>query len=164
MTLQLAPLDGAHWPQVEAIYREGIATGNATFETAPPSWETWDAAHLEVARIVALDDHGAVVGWAALSPYSKRAVYRGVAELSVYVASHVQGRGVGELLLRRVIADSERAGIWTLQAGILRENTASLRLHEKCGFRTVGVREAIGQRDGQWRDVVLMERRSPLVC
>jgi phosphinothricin acetyltransferase len=148
------------WPAVRAIYLEGIATGNATFEQTAPEWEKWNASHLAYARIVGRSDAGAVVGWAALSGVSSRCVYAGVAEVSFYVAERARGRGVGWQLLSRLIADSEAEGIWTLQAGIFPENVASIALHERAGFRTVGKRERLGQMDGRWRDVVLMERRS----
>lgn len=147
------------WPAVKAIYEQGIAGGNATFETEAPSWDDWDRSHLEGHRLVALED-GEVVGWAALSPVSERCVYAGVAENSVYVADSAQGRGVGRALLEELIARSERNGIWTIQTGIFRENEASIALHERCGFRIVGTRERLGQHNGRWRDVVLMERRS----
>jgi phosphinothricin acetyltransferase len=150
------------WPHVRRIYEEGIATRNATFEIAAPSWESWDAGHLREPRLVARRDEG-VVGWTALVPVSSRHVYRGVAEVSTYVALEAQGRGVGLALLSSMIERSERAGIWTLQAGVFPENHASLALHLRCGFRTVGIRERIGQMDGGWRDVVLLERRSPAV-
>ena len=154
----LLPLD---WEEVAAIFAEGIATGDATFEPAPPSWEEWDAAHSDV-RVVAEVDRR-IAGWCALSPVSSRCCYRGVAEESVYVASWAQGRGIGRVLLDEVIARSEAAGIWTLQAGIFPENKASLRLHLGCGFRLVGVRERLGERDGVWRDVLVLERRSEVV-
>jgi phosphinothricin acetyltransferase len=147
------------WPAVRAIYVEGIATGHATFEQDAPDWEKWDAGKLPVCRLVARMD-GDVVGWAALSAVSGRPVYRGVAEVSVYVASRARGRGVGKVLLARLVADSEAAGLWTLQAGIFPENTASIRLHQSAGFRIVGTREKLGEMNGVWRDVVLMERRS----
>jgi len=141
------------------IYAEGIATRNATFETEVPGWEAWDAAHLPRHRLVAVIG-GRVVGWVALTAYSDRCCYEGVADLSVYVAGEVRGRGVGRALLERVAADSERDGIWTLQAGVFAENEASLALHRRCGFRLVGRRERIGRLDGVWRDVLLLERRS----
>ena len=144
---------------MKAIYEQGIAGGQATFETEAPSWEDWDRTHLEGHRMVALGD-GEVVGWAALSPVSERCVYAGVAENSVYVAESARGRGVGKALLEELIARAERAGIWTIQTGIFPENEPSLALHERCGFRVVGVRERLGQHRGVWRDVVLMERRS----
>jgi phosphinothricin acetyltransferase len=153
----LGPLD---WPEVARIYEEGIATGNATFETATPAWADWDAAHTE--RLVAELD-GGLAGWAALAPVSKRHCYRGVAEVSVYVASAAQGQGVGRALLEALIARSEAAGFWTLQAGIFPENKASLRLHLGCGFRLVGVRERVGELRGVWRDVLFLERRSEVV-
>jgi L-amino acid N-acyltransferase YncA len=149
------------WPSVRAIYLEGIATGNATFEQTAPEWERWDAGHLQAARIVARSG-GRVCGWAALSAVSGRCVYAGVAEVSVYVAERARGRGVGRELMARLVADSEAAGLWTLQAGIFPENTASIALHEKAGFRIVGTRERLGQMNGRWRDVVLLERRSRL--
>ena len=152
------------WAAVRAIFEEGIATGLATFELTAPEWESWNHSHRPDCRLVARDGVGAIVGWAALSRYSARAVYSGVAELSVYVAAKVRGRGVGRTLMAALIAASEEAGIWTLQAGVMADNAASLALHEKCGFRRVGVRERIGRDvDGVWRDVVLLERRSSLV-
>ena len=149
----------ADWDAVRAIYVEGIATGHATFEPSPPPWEKWDAGHLPACRLVA-HAAGGVLGWAALSPVSGRCVYAGVAEVSVYVASGARGRGAGLALLSALVAASEAAGIWTLQAGIFPENAASLALHRRAGFRVVGTRERLGQMDGRWRDVVLMERRS----
>jgi phosphinothricin acetyltransferase len=150
------------WTHVRAIYAEGIATGDATFEIAPPEWSQWDAAHRGDCRLVAAGQDG-VVGFAALSPVSARAVYRGVAEASVYVAERARGIGVGTALLAALIDASESAGIWTLQAGVFPENHASLRMNERAGFRVVGVRERIGCRDGRWRDVLLLERRSAVV-
>jgi phosphinothricin acetyltransferase len=147
------------WPSVADIYAEGVRSGQATFETEAPGWERWDAAHLPGPRLVAELD-GEVVGWAALTPYSSRHVYRGVAEDSVYVAGRAQGRGIGRALLEELVARAGADGIWTIQAGVFPENEASLRLHERCGFRRVGVRERIGQHDGVWRDVVLLERRA----
>ena len=149
----------ADWPAVAAIYAEGIATGDATFETEVPGWERWDGGHLRTPRLVAETD-GVVVGWAALAPVSERACYWGVAENSVYVAADARGKGVGRMLLERLIADAEAAGIWTIQTGIFPENVTSLRLHEAAGFRIVGVRERIAQLGGRWRDVVFLERRS----
>jgi phosphinothricin acetyltransferase len=152
-------MSAADWPAVRDVYAAGIATGQATFETKPPPWDVWDAGHLPACRLCARSD-GAVVGWAALSPASRRAVYAGVAEVSVYVRPDWHGRGVGSRLLAALVTESERAGIWTLQAGIFPENAASLRLHERHGFRVVGRRERIGRLDGVWRDTVLLERRS----
>ena len=149
------------WPAVRAIYEEGIRGGDATFETEAPSREEWDAAHPRL-RLVAERD-GSVLGWAALSPASPRRCYRGVGEVSVYVAEHARGAGVGRTLLHRLVELSEQAGYWTLTAGVFPENQASLRLHRACGFREVGIRERIGESGGVWRDVVLLERRSTLV-
>jgi L-amino acid N-acyltransferase YncA len=147
------------WADVARIYEEGIQTGNATFETEVPQWEEWDAGHLEVCRLV-MEEDGVIVGWAALSAVSRREVYRGVAEHSIYVADSARGRGVGTELLGALVADSEEAGFWTLQTAIFPENEASIGLHERHGFRVVGVREGLGRHHGRWRDVVLMERRS----
>jgi L-amino acid N-acyltransferase YncA len=153
----LRPLD---WPEVARIYEDGIATGVASFETGAPSWEDWDAAHSEIRAVAELA--GRIAGWCALLPASVRHCYRGVAEESVYVASWAQGQGIGRALLEHVIEQSEAAGIWTLQAGIFPENKPSLRLHLGCGFRLVGVRERLGEAGGVWRDVLLLERRSPV--
>ncbi len=150
------------WPRAAEIYAEGIATGNATFETSVPGWEAWDAAHLPDHRLVARSD-GVMVAWAALGAVSGRPVYRGVAECTIYVAESARGQGVGGGLLRALIAAAERDGIWTLQAGVFPENSASLALHERCGFRVVGTRERLGRLGDVWRDVVLLERRSQVV-
>jgi L-amino acid N-acyltransferase YncA len=147
------------WSAVRAIYAEGIATGNATFETVPPEWEEWDERHLGSCRLVARSGDE-VMGWAALSPVSRRPVYRGVAEVSVYVSARARRKGVGAALLSALVSSSEREGIWTLQAGIFPENMASIELHKQAGFRIVGVRERLGAIRGHWRDVILMERRS----
>ncbi len=155
----LQPMTPQDWPAVRSIYLEGIATGNATFQQSAPEWEEWDAAHLKACRVVAKSGQE-IAGWAALGPVSKRAVYSGVAEVSVYVSEASRGRGIGRLLLDRLIAESEAAGIWTLQAGIFPENNASIRVHESAGFRIVGIRKRLGCMNGRWRDVVLMERRS----
>ena len=141
------------------MYAEGIATGDATFDTVVPEWSDWDASHVREHRFVA-ELHGEVVGWAALSPYSRRAAYAGVAEVSVYVAARARRCGVGRALLEALVASSEAAGIWTLQAAIFPENEASLALHRACGFRVVGLRERIGRLGAEWRDVLLLERRS----
>lgn len=159
ISVSLESMKADHWSSVRAIYLEGIATGNATFEKSAPEWETWDRAHLGSCRLVALAE-GEVVGWAALSPVSSRCVYAGVAEVSVYVAQRMWGRGVGLTLLTALISESEKKNIWTLQAGIFPENIASIELHKRAGFRIVGTRERLGSMDGRWRDVVLMERRS----
>jgi len=157
--LELRDLRPADWPEVAAIFEGGIRTGNATFETSAPLWDAWDASHFERHRLVAVEGRR-VVAWAALSPVSERCCYRGVAENSIYVAPDAQGRGIGRRLLERLVADAERAGIWTIQTGIFPENVASVQLHMRCGFRIVGVRERIGKLHGVWRDVLLLERRS----
>ncbi len=150
------------WEQVRAIYLEGIATGQATFETEAPGWEQWDAGHLSDCRLVARAD-GGILGWAALSPVSRRAVYAGVAEVSVYVSAGARGNGIGDALLAALIAASEQQGVWTLQAAIFPENRASIALHLKYGFREVGRRERIARHHGIWRDTVILERRSKVV-
>lgn len=155
-------LDPPDWPQVKEIFQEGIASGHATFETAIPSWESWDASHIQSCRLVA-EEGGRLLGWAALSPVSDRCVYGGVAEVSVYVGSAARGRGVGTLLLQELVTASEGAGFWTLQAGIFPENPGSVRIHEKCGFRILGRRERLGRLGGVWRDVLLLERRSSTI-
>jgi phosphinothricin acetyltransferase len=161
-TITLEHLQPEHWPDVERIYADGIATGNATFETEVPSWEGWDSAHLPQHRFVALRD-GELVGWVAVSPVSDRCVYRGVVENSVYVDERARGGGVGRLLLERLVASTEAAGIWTIQTGVFPENEPSLRLHEWAGFEVVGRRKRLGKLHGVWRDVLLLERRSDLV-
>ena len=162
MPYLITPMAPADWPTIRTIYLEGIATGHATFETRAPEWEAWDSAHLPHSRLVARDGD-TVIGWAALSPVSGRCVYGGVAEVSVYMAASWQGQGVGRNLLNGLITDSEKHGIWTLQAGIFAENQASIALHRSCGFREIGRRERIGQLHGVWRDVILLERRSQTV-
>jgi L-amino acid N-acyltransferase YncA len=153
----------AHYPAVQEIYEQGIATGHATFETKSPRWDDWDQAHLVQGRLVATDESGQVMGWAALTPVSGRCVYAGVAEVSVYVRQEARGKGVGKRLLEALIRESEKENIWTLQAGIFPENTASLKLHEQSGFRKIGYRERIGKMNNIWRDIVLLERRSTTV-
>jgi L-amino acid N-acyltransferase YncA len=155
-------MEPTDWEQVRTTYLEGIATRNATFETEAPPWQRWDASHLSFGRLVARADQ-TVLGWGALSPVSDRRCYAGVAEASVYVCADHRGQGIGEALLRGVIEDSEKHGIWTLQAGIFPVNAASLALVKKCGFREVGRRERLGELDGVWRDVLLLERRSKVV-
>jgi phosphinothricin acetyltransferase len=147
---------------VRAIYEEGIATGDATFEQEPPPWEAWDRSHLPACRLVG-EQAGRVVGWAALSRVSDRCVYGGVAEVSVYVAAGARGQGIGRALLQALVEESERQGLWTLQAGVFPENLASVRIHERCGFRVVGRREKLGRMRDRWRDVLLLERRSARV-
>jgi L-amino acid N-acyltransferase YncA len=155
-------MNPADWPVIRAIYEQGIATGDATFQSKAPTWEEWDAGHLRGCRLVAArGEH--VIGWAALSPVSSRCVYAGVAEVSVYVAADARGAGVGRRLLEALVARSEQHDIWTLQAGIFPENLASISVHQRCGFRLVGRREKLGQMSGRWRDVLLLERRSPSV-
>ena len=150
------------WEDVKSIYLEGIATKNATFEQSASDWENWNRNHLEICRFVARENNQ-IIGWAALSQISRRSVYSGVAEVSIYISNHTKGRGVGKKLLNRLVEASEKAEIWTLQGGIFPENEASIAIHKACGFRIVGVRERVGKMDGVWRDVVLMERRSKKV-
>ena len=152
------PLQPGDFAAVATIFAEGIATGLATFETEVPSWEEWDAAHLPGHRYVAELD-GEIAGWVAVVPYSRRAVYRGVGEVSVYVAERARTRGVGRALLEAVLESARDGGLWTLQVGIFTDNVASLELHRRLGFRVVGVRERIGRLDGAWRDVALLELR-----
>jgi len=160
--LQIRGLTREDWEIGRAIYADGIATGMATFETAPPSWADWDKSHLPAPRLVATSAER-VVGWSALSPVSSRVVYAGVAETSVYAAGDCRGKGVGRALLEALISESENNGIWTLQASIFPENVASLHLHKSCGFRLVGTRERIAVMDGVWRDTLLLERCSARV-
>jgi L-amino acid N-acyltransferase YncA len=157
--LAVEAMTASDWPAVAEIYRQGLDTGHASFETEVPAYEAWDRAHLKRPRLVARLD-GAVVGWAALTPVSGRCVYGGVAEDSVYVAAAATGRGVGRSLLTELVRRAEDDGIWTIQAGLFPENIASLALHERCGFRLVGRRERLGKHHGAWRDVLLVERRS----
>jgi len=160
--IEVRDLGAEDWERVAEIYRAGLATGNATFETAVPSWEEWDRAHLASCRLVAVRD-GRVVGWGALSPVSGRCVYGGVAEVSVYIDEAARGAGIGLHLLHALVRASEKAGLWTLQAGIFPENVASVRIHEKAGFRLVGRRVRLGKLEDRWRDVLLLERRSESV-
>lgn len=162
-TVRTAAMTAEHAAQVLAIYQAGIDEGQATFETAAPNWAAFDAAKLPEHRLVALDESGKLLGWAAVVPVSDRCVYAGVVEHSVYVHPATRGRGVGTALLNALIASTEAAGIWTIQSGIFPENTASLALHARCGFRIVGLREKVGRHHGLWRDVVLVERRSPTI-
>jgi phosphinothricin acetyltransferase len=162
MTLSVEKMDAGHWGGVRAVYEEGLATGDATFETEAPDWQRWDASHVPACRLVALAS-GRVAGWAALSRVSAREVYAGVAEVSVYVGRDFRGRGLGRGLLEALVRESEEAGFWTLQASVFPENVASLALHRACGFREVGRRERVGRLRGRWRDTVLLERRSAVV-
>jgi L-amino acid N-acyltransferase YncA len=157
--LEIRGLQKEDWPAVRAIYEQGIAGRNATFETEAPDWEAWDRSQLGDHLLVAVED-GRVVGWVAVHAVSPRPCYSGVVEHSVYVDADAQGKGVGRALLEQLIADTEQAGIWTIQTGIFPENEASLALHMKCGFRIVGTQERLGELDGVWRDVVVVERRS----
>ncbi len=152
-----------HGPAVIEVYRLGIETGDATFETEPPTWAAFDAGKLPAHRFVALAHDGVVAGWVACSAVSERCVYAGVVEHSVYVHPDFRGQGVGRLLLERFLADTDASGVWTVQSGVFPENVASLGLHERAGFRVVGTRERFGRHYGRWRDVVLLERRSPAV-
>lgn len=161
MEFTVAEMEPGDWEAVRAIYLDGIATGNATFETCAPDWEKWDRDRLPFCRLVARGSR-TVLGWAALSPVSGRKVYAGVAEASIYVGGQARRQGVGSALLAALIRSSEREGIWTLQAGIFPENAASLELCRRAGFRIVGTRDRLGSMDGRWRDVVLVERRSTL--
>ncbi|HTZ82268.1 MAG TPA: GNAT family N-acetyltransferase [Candidatus Acidoferrales bacterium] len=170
MKFRIMPMHPNLWPEVRQIYAEGIATGNATFETELPDWQKWDSSHRKDCRLIAvagadeaLSGSVRVFGWAALSSVSTRHVYRGVAEVSVYVAASSQRKGMGKALLEALIQESELNGIWTLQAGIFPENKASVGLHKSCGFREVGIRRKIGALSNTWRDVLLLERRSSKV-
>ncbi len=160
--LKTREMMASDWEAVSKIYTQGIATGFATFETNTPSFEAWDAAHMTSCRIVATENEK-VLGWAALSPVSSRCVYGGVAEVSVYVGSDSRGKGVGKLLMNNLIKESEAAGLWTIQSGIFPENTGSIALHKKAGFRYIGKRERVGKLDGVWKDNLLFERRSDAV-
>jgi phosphinothricin acetyltransferase len=160
--MRITSIDPGDWESIREIYLEGIATRQATFETEAPTWEAWDESHLPGPRLKATEGE-TIVGWTALTPVSRRAVYSGVAELSIFVAAAWRGRGVGKALLSALVSASEEVGIWTLQAGIIAGNAASIALHRSCGFREVGIRERLGRLDGMWHDVVLMERRSSRV-
>ena len=147
--------------RVLEIYKMGIETRNATFETRVPSWADWDAGHLKHSRFVYIDN-GKVIGWVALSPVSSRSAYQGVAEISIYIDTNTLGKGIGSLLIYKVITSSEEQGIWSLYSSVFPENTATIKLHEKFNFRIIGTREKIGQIDGKWRDTILLERRSSM--
>jgi L-amino acid N-acyltransferase YncA len=161
--MRIAPMADEHRDHVLAIYRQGIDEGNATFETDVPTWAAFRAGKLADHCFVAIADGGRVIGWVTVSPVSSRPAYRGVVEHSVYIDEQARGRGVGTLLLERLLASTESAGIWTVQSALFAENTASLALHRRLGFRVVGTRERIAKHHGRWRDTVLVERRSPLV-
>lgn len=160
--MELKTFTATDYAQIAAIYQSGIDTGTATFETRVPDWNTWQATHLEAGRIAAFEN-GQMLGWAALTAVSGRCVYAGVAEVSVYIHPQARGKGVGTLLLEHLVQESEKLGFWTLQSGIFEENAASIRLHEKCGFRIVGYRERIGQIGGVWKNNLILERRSKTV-
>ncbi len=160
--MQIISLLPSHWEAVKKIYEEGIATGNATFQTTAPTWEEWEAAHSVKPRLIAIENNE-ISGWAAITPVSGRCVYAGVGEVSVYVTAAARGKGIGKKLLQALIAESEKENFWTLQAGIFPENISSLAIHEACGFRVIGTRERIGKMNGAWRDTVLLERRSTTI-
>jgi L-amino acid N-acyltransferase YncA len=162
MEFKIEKMKDEDWPYVQSIYRQGMSTGDATFETDAPEWENWDTGHLKDCRLVAKPEDE-IIGWVALGPVSARCVYKGVAEVSLYVKESARGQGVGKALLKAVIRESESIGIWTLQSGTFPENTASIALQKSCGFRQVGTREKLGCMNGKWRDVVLLERRSKFV-
>jgi len=162
MTLSIEQMTETDWPEVRLIYEQGIATGQATFDTEAPDWRSWNSNHMQECRLVAREKNQ-VIGWAALSPVSGRCVYGGVAEVSVYVAGELRGQGVGTALLQSLVTASEESGLWTLEAGIFPENLASITMHEKCGFERVGLRKRLGRLNGVWRDVLLLERRSELI-
>jgi L-amino acid N-acyltransferase YncA len=162
MDIHIEALTKNDWDDVRSIYLEGIAIGEATLETDPPSFEEWDSSHLSSCRII-VRRGSQIVGWAALSPVSSRRVYRGVAEVSIYIAASCRGEGIGKALLDALIEASETAGIWTLESSMFPENESSIRLHKSCSFREVGFRERIGELDGKWRNTILMERRSKVV-
>lgn len=157
--LEIRKMNAEDWHRVAFIYKEGMETGNATFQQTVPQWDDWNVSHLQTCRLVATVN-GHVVGWSALSPISKREVYAGVAEISIYVSARVRGFGIGAILLEKTISESEKQNIWTLQAGIFPENLASIKMHQRLGFREVGYREKIGKMNGKWRNTILLERRS----
>jgi L-amino acid N-acyltransferase YncA len=160
--MEIIEMKPNHWSQVKAIYENGIATGNATFQTSAPQWEEWDNVHVKTCRLVAIENEK-VLGWAALTAVSSRCVYAGVGEVSVYVDETARGKGIGKALLEELIKETEQRNYWTLQAGIFPENIASIKIHQSAGFRIIGRRERIGQMNGIWRDTVLLERRSNTV-
>ena len=157
--MEIQQLTEKHWPEASAIYQSGLATGNANFSSQVPGWEEWDIAHLKTCRLV-MSDGGKVLGWAALTAISDRCVYSGVAEISVYVDEGARGKGIGRELLKAIVEESEKNNLWTLEARIFAENLASIKIHQANGFRIVGRRERIGQLNGVWRDIILLERRS----
>ena len=160
--MDIIKIEAPHYPQIAAIYLKGIATGNATFQTEAPDWDTWDKNHLLHSRLAAFVENE-MAGWAALSPVSSRCVYAGVAEVSIYIADKYRGKGIGKILFSQLIKESEDNGLWTLQSGIFPENIGSIKLHEACGFRQVGYKEKIGKMNGIWRNNIILERRSKTV-
>lgn len=160
--IQISGFTQTDWPIIAKIYEQGIQTGIATFETQIPSWDLWDINHIQTCRLKAIKDN-AIIGWAALSPTSKRAVYNGVAEVSIYITSKYQNLGIGKLLLAQLIKESEKAGFWTLQASIFSQNKASIALHQSMGFRLIGYRQKIGKLHGIWYDNTILERRSKII-
>ena len=160
--MEIRKMKNSDWPSVAQIYQQGMDTGFATFEKVVPSFEVWDAGHLQIGRLVAAKGDS-ILGWAALSPVSSRCVYGGVAEVSVYIGQGNRGQGVGKMLMQELIVESEKAGLWTLQSGIFPENKGSVELHLKMGFRFIGKRERVGKRDNVWKDNLLFERRSTVV-
>lgn len=157
--MEIIPTDKRHFPDIAEIYRQGLETGNATFETNVPTWEDWDKGKLKHSRLVAIIDN-TVAGWVALSAVSDRCVYGGVAEVSIYISNNHKGKGIGKALMQKLIEESERNGIWTLQSGMFPENEATVALHQSSGFRMIGYREKIGKLGDTWRDTIIMERRS----
>ena len=160
--MEIKNIDKDNFNQVVEIYKEGIETGIATFQSDIPDWDSWNNSHLPNCRLAAFQNDQ-MMGWAALTPVSSRCVYAGVAEVSVYIGEKFRGKGIGELLLNQLIKESEQTGLWTLQSGIFPENIGSINLHKKCGFRQIGYREMIGQKNGVWKDNIMMERRSKTV-
>lgn len=163
MNYEIREMQATDGNQVIAIFEEGIAGGNATFDPTAPNWESWDQKYFNICRFVLENESGDIVGWAALQPVSTRDCFKGVAEVSIYLANSVQGKGLGSMLLKKLILDSEEHDFWTLQAGIFPENEASIYVHKKYGFREVGYREKIGEMNGVWRDIIFLERRSKIV-
>lgn len=162
MEYTIEEMKESDWEQVSSIYLDGIKTGIATFQTEAPSWEDWDKGHIRSCRLVA-KSRNKVLGWAALSPTSSRCVYKGVAEVSIYIGKECKGQGIGTALLAHLIKESEKNGFWTLQSGIIAKNAASIALHKKCGFREVGIREKVAKMNNtEWMDVMFMERRSKI--
>lgn len=163
MNYEIRPMEYSDAQRVLAIFEQGINGGNATFDKVPPPWEAWDTQYFKVCRFVLENENNEVVGWCALHPVSKRDCFRGVAEVSIYLDQSVQGKGLGKILLEKLILASEEHQFWTLQSGIFPENQGSIVIHEKMGFRRVGFREKMGEMNGRWRDIILLERRSAIV-